>query len=241
MRMLMTSNGVHDGPLRDALVGLLDGPVARARSVVVLDAILPFPGDKGTLLAYLDAYRALGWAEVDLLTLASGSPALVASRLLAADVVHCYGGSNHWLAHAWAASGLVPVLQQVLEQRVHLGMSAGSMIFSRLHAAAVEALDDHEEVGMLQLGAVGPALPLFDWFPVPHLGAPFMPHATDTWAAGVAARLGGPSWFLDDDSALLVRDADAEPGVVSGGHWLRFDDRGTLVASDRGDDARAPR
>ncbi|MES1170118.1 MAG: Type 1 glutamine amidotransferase-like domain-containing protein, partial [Leifsonia sp.] len=115
--------------------------------------------------------------------------------------------------------------------KVYIGLSAGSMIFSRLHAAAVDALDDRDEVEMLQLESVGPALPLFDWFLIPHLGAPFFPHATDEWAADVAAKLGGEAWFLDDGSALLIRDPAAGPEIISTGHWLHFDADGVLVGS----------
>jgi len=63
MRMLLTSNGVQDGLVRDALLELLGKPVSASRTVVVLDAILPFPGDKTRLLQRLEEYRAMGWAE----------------------------------------------------------------------------------------------------------------------------------------------------------------------------------
>lgn len=231
MRMLLTSDGVLDGPVRDALVDLLDKPVTECRTVVVLDAMLPFPGDKSGMLDHLQQYRALGWAECDVLTLFSGPPSGIESRLRSADVLFCYGGTNHWLAHAWRKSGLAPVLRELLDEKVYVGLSAGSMIFSRLHEAAVEALDDQAEVEMLQLESVGPALPLFDWFVLTHLGAPYFPHATDEWAQRTAARLGGPAWFLEDGSALLVRDPAEDPEVVSNGHWLRFDEHGALVDS----------
>ncbi|HEY4152547.1 MAG TPA: Type 1 glutamine amidotransferase-like domain-containing protein, partial [Pseudolysinimonas sp.] len=224
-------SGVLDGPAHDALVELLGKPISECRTIVVLDAILPFAGDKTRMLEHVQAYRALGWAECDVLTLFSGPVSGIESRLRSADVIFSYGGSNHWLAHAWVASGLAPVLRELLDEKVYLGLSASSMIFSRLHAAAVDALDDHDEVEMLQLESVGPALPLFDWFVVPHLGASFFPHATDEWAAGVAARLGGASWFLEDGSALLVRDLAEEPEVISNGHWLHFDAEGVLVGS----------
>ena len=231
MRMLLTSNGVLSGPAFDALVDLLEKPIAESRTVVVIDAMLPFPGDKTTMLTHIDGYRRLGWAECDVLTLFSGPRSVVESRLRAADVVFCYGGTNHWLAHAWRESGLAPVLREILDEKVYVGLSAGSMIFSRLHAAAVEALDDHDEVTMLQLESVAPALPLLDWYLVPHLGAAYFPHSTDEWAAATAARLGGPVWFLDDTSALIIRDPEADPEIVSAGHWLRFDEQGILVDS----------
>ncbi|HEY4224281.1 MAG TPA: Type 1 glutamine amidotransferase-like domain-containing protein [Pseudolysinimonas sp.] len=231
MRMLLTSNGGLESPAKEALLDLLGKPLSESRTVVLLDAMLPFPGDKTRMLEHVQRYRDLGWAECDILTLFSGPPSGVEARLRSADVIFCYGGTNHWLAHAWRTSGLAPVLRELLDEKVYLGMSAGSMIFSRLHAAAVVALDDQDEVDMLELDDVGPALPLFDWFFVAHLGAPFFPHATDQWAGEVAARLGGPAWFLDDGSALVVRDLRAEPEVVSNGHWLHFDAVGALVGS----------
>jgi dipeptidase E len=231
MRMLLTSNGVPDGPIRDTLLELLDKPISECRTVVVLDAMLPFAGDKSQMLEHLQQYRSLGWAEFDILTLFSGPASGIEARLRSTDVIFCYGGTNHWLAHAWRESGLAPVLRELLDEKVYIGLSAGSMIFSRLHAAAVDVLDDQEEVDMLQLDSVGPALPLFDWYLLPHLGASFFPHATDEWAERTARRFGAPVWFLDDASALLVRDPSAAPDVVSDGHWLHFDADGLLVGS----------
>jgi len=231
MRMLLTSNGVHDGPVLEALVRLLGKPLSECRTVVIVDAMLPFPGDKTRMLERLHEYRALGWAECDILTLLSGPPSGIEARLRATDVIFAYGGSNHWLAHAWRVSGLAAVLPELLEEKAYVGTSAGSMIFSRLHEAAVVALDDQDEVRMLELDSVGPALPLFDWFFIAHLGAPYFPHATDEWAEETAERLGGPAWFVDDGSALLVRDPESPPQVISTGHWLHFDDDARLIDS----------
>jgi dipeptidase E len=231
MRMLLTSGGVQPGPIQDTLLDLLGVPLSDARTVVVLDAILPFAGDKSKMLEHLEQYRSLGWRECDILSLFGGPRSVIESRLRSADVIFCYGGSNHWLAHAWTATGFAPLLRELLDEKVYIGLSAGSMIFSKLHAAAVEAFDDHDEVEMLQLDSVAPALPLLDWWVMPHLGASFFPDQTDEWAASGAARLGGPVWFLDDESALLVRDPGVDPEVVSSGHWLRFDESGALIGS----------
>jgi dipeptidase E len=135
------------------------------------------------------------------------------------------------LAHAWTSTGLAPLLRELLDEKVYIGLSAGSMIFSTLQAAAVEAFDDQEEVEMLELDSVAPAVPLLDWFLLPHLGAPFFANQTDAWIASHAARLGGPMWSLDDTSALIVRDPDADPELVTSGHWRRFDADGRLVDS----------
>ena len=230
MRMLLTSDGLRTPVIQDRLRELLDQPVADSKIVVVLDAILPFAGDKSRLVENLEHLRSLGWAEFDVLSLFAGPPSLIEARLRSADVILGYGGSNIWLAHAWQATGLDRLLPELLNEKVYVGWSAGSMIFSRLHGAAVEALED-DEPEVFEVADVRPAVGLFDWFVICHLGAPYFPQLTAEWAAERARRLAGPLWVLDDDSALLIRDADEEPEIVSSGHWLRFDASGALVGS----------
>jgi len=229
MRMLLTSEGVHNDLIRQHLVELLGKPIDEASIVAVVDAILPFPGDNTKTLDDLQQLRSLGWAEFDLLSLFAGPTSLVESRLRSADVIFCYGGSNHWLAHAWTSSGLAPVLAELLDEKVYLGWSAGSMIFSRLQAQSVEAFSDQDEVAQFELSAVAPAVALFDWFVICHRGAEWQPQVTDEVIAGCAARLGGPVYFLDDETALLVRDAASMPEVVSSGQWRLFDAAGRVV------------
>jgi dipeptidase E len=231
MRMLLTSNGPQNDVTRHAIAELLGTPLSEARVVVVIDAILPFAGDRSTFVEHLVMLQSLGWSEFDLLSLLAAPRAVAESRLRAADVILGYGGSNLWLAHAWQTSGLDAILPELLDEKVYVGWSAGSMIFSRLQAAAVDAFDD-DELELFGLPSTAPAVALFDWFVMPHLGAPYFADASDEWAARHAARLGGPSWFIDDETALLVRDPSAEPEVVSSGRWLRFDASGVPVASN---------
>ncbi len=231
MRMLLTSNGIANTLIRDALVDLLGKPIAESRVVVVLDAILGFPGDNTTLVEHLEGLSSLGWAEFDVASLFAGPRALVESRLRSADVILGYGGSNLWLAHAWTATGLAPVLAELLEEKVYIGWSAGSMIFSRLLGRWPQGFDDQEEVELFELDAVAPAVPLFDWFFVGHLGAAWLPADAEAWAARGAARTGQAVWFVDDDSALLVRDPTADPVIISSGHWRRFGADGSLLES----------
>lgn len=229
MRMLLTSNGISNARIRDALTELLDAPISESRIVVVIDAILGFPGDSSTLVDHLDGLRSLGWAEFDVASLFAGPKALVESRLRSADVILGYGGSNLWLAHVWHETGLAPVLRELLADKVYVGWSAGSMIFARdLHRWA-EDFEDQDELELFGLSEVQPAVPLFDWFFTGHLGAEWMPADAEEWAARGAARAGRQVWFLDDDSALVVRDASADPVVVSTGHWRRYDVDGAVI------------
>lgn len=231
MRMLLTSNGIANDRIHDALVELVGAPLSESRIVVVIDGILGFPGDSSTLVDHLDGLRALGWAEFDVASLFAGPRDLVESRLRAADVILGYGGSNLWLAHAWEATGLGPVLADLLEEKVYMGWSAGSAIFPRAMHRWPDAFDDQEELEMFGLDAASPAVPLFDWFFLGHLGADWTPADAEDWASRGAERSGQEVWFLDDESALVVRDPASEPAVVSRGHWKRFGADGAVVAS----------
>ncbi|WP_251454899.1 hypothetical protein [Microbacterium sp. Marseille-Q6648] len=72
MRMLLTSNGIANPLIHDALVDLLGKPIADSRIVVVIDAILGFPGDSSTLVEHLEGLRSLGWADFDVASLFAG-------------------------------------------------------------------------------------------------------------------------------------------------------------------------
>lgn len=229
--MLLTSNGISNDLIRQALVDLLGKSIEDARVVVVVDAILGFPGDSSTFIDHLVGLRSLGWAELDVASLFAGPRSLVESRLRSADVILGYGGSNLWSAHAWAATGLAPVLAELLDEKVYVGWSAGSMIFPRLLGRWPEDFDDQEEVELFGLGAIEPVVPLFDWFFVGHLGADWMSDNAEERAARGAARTRQQVWFVDDETALVVRDPAVDPVVVSSGHWRRFDVDGSLVES----------
>jgi dipeptidase E len=231
MRMLLTSNGIANDLIRDALVELLGKPISRSRIVVVIDAILGFPGDSSKLVEHLEGLRALGWEEFDVASLFAGPASLVESRLRSADVILGYGGSNLWLAHAWSATGLASVLADLLQEKVYVGWSAGSMIFPRLLGRWAADFDDEEELELFGLDEVEPAVALFDWFFLGHLGADWMSANAEEWAARGAARTRQRVWFVDDDSALLVRDPSADPVVISSGHWRLFAADGSLAES----------
>jgi dipeptidase E len=231
MRMLLTSGGISTDLMKSTVLDLLGKPFEESTLVVIIDAMLPFGGDRTKMLEHLEGLRALGWKELNIMSLFGGPRSVIEQRLRDADVILGYGGTNHWLAHAWKATGLAPLFRELLDEKIYVGWSAGSMIFTRLYDDVVKIFNDEGEVDWLELDDPGPALPLFDWALIPHLGADFFPEQTDEWAIESAARFAAPVYYLDDNSALLIRDPDAAPEVVSSGHWLQFDD-GRLTASD---------
>jgi len=129
-----------------------------------------------------------------------------------ADVLLVNGGDALYLSHWMRESGLLDVLRERLDL-VWVGLSAGSM------AMAPCVGDDFIETrppitgGDKALGVVG-----FSIFP--HLDYPDFPDNSMAHAERWAARLGHPSYAIDDQTALKVVDGAVE--VVSEGHWRFF-------------------
>lgn len=223
--MLLTANGLINGTLLETLTGLVDKPLTECRLLVVLTATLGSEGDKRWLVDSLARLADLDWAYLDLIDIAAPSPDL-AGRFEAADVVYVQGGNQYVLATAIERNGLAPLFEQVSHEKVYVGHSAGSMIWSRHLAEGVAVFGDAEEAASAGVTTTAP-LPLLDVYLKPHLAPSVMPERTEEWARERAASATYPVWFIDDASAVLVTGADTpEIATVGEGRVLRLNDDG---------------
>lgn len=86
-----------------------------------------------------------------------------------------------------------------------MGVSAGSMIFSRHHDEhSAEVIGDAADLHALDATALTPPFSLFDWYLKPHLHSPDFPERGDAWADRIAARADFPIYFIDDETAIRV-------------------------------------
>jgi len=218
VKLLLTSAGLRNETLRQALRDLLGRPFASAKVVYVLTASVAQPGDHGWFVADLNRVYDLGWGEFDVLDLGALPRSMVLDRLRHADVVYVSGGNHYHLARGIAGNDLAGGLLEALRDRVYVGVSAGSMIFSRnLDERSAEVIGDAADLHVLGATALEPPLGLFDWYLKPHLYSPNFPERGDAWADRIAARAQFPLYFIDDETALRV-DGDAVD-VVSEGRW----------------------
>lgn len=139
MKLLLTSAGVSNASIHQALVGLLGKPVAEARALFVPTAIyaLPTGGDiarrviRGSLG---DPFCELGWKSLGLLEL-SALPSIKRATWLPmleqADALLVGGGDCQYLCHWMRQSGLAELLPALLDRMVYVGLSTGSMVTTR--------------------------------------------------------------------------------------------------------------
>ena len=218
MDLLLTSSGLRNETLRGALRDMLGKPFESATIAYVPTASVAEPGDHGWLVAGMGRLHGLGWREFDVLELNGLPRPTVLDRLRHADVVYVEGGSHYHLARSITGNNLAEGFLEALENRVYVGVSAGSMIFSRnLTERSADAIGDAADLHVLGATTVEPPFGLFDWYLKPHLYSSDFPERDDAWADRIAGRADFPIYFIDDETAIRVVDDTVD--VVSEGRW----------------------
>lgn len=220
MRMLLTSAGVKNDSIREALVDLLGKSIEDATALCIPTAMYGHPGAGLDRAWQFAAGRSeepmveLGWRSVGLLELAA-LPSLPRAQWLPwverADVLLASGGDALYLAHWLRVSGVAELLG-TLEHLVWVGMSAGSMVMAP--SVGVDFIQWRPPEGEDR------GLGMVDFAICPHLAPPGAPGNTMAEAEAWAATMPCPSYAIDDQTAIRVTDGRVD--VVSEGTWRRF-------------------
>jgi dipeptidase E len=220
MRLLLTSAGITNVSIHDALVGLMGKPIAQSTALCIPTAAYANPRGPANAWRFIAGREPrtpmceLGWESLgvlELTTLPSIDRGLWVPVLQDADVLLVGGGDPLYLAHWMRESGLSDLLPS-LDETVYVGLSAGSMVLT-------------PSIGQDFVGWTPPAggdetLGMVAFSIFPHLDHPDLPENTiadaQRWAAGMPV----PCYAIDDQTAITV--TDDRIGVVSEGHWTLF-------------------
>jgi dipeptidase E len=220
VRLLLTSGGVTNTSIRDALADLLGKPIADSSALCIPTAEWGHPACTPASAWRFIAGQSpspmcdLGWKSVGVLELTALS-SIGGERWVPwvreADVLLVDGGDATYLCHWMRQSGLADLLPSLLET-VWVGVSAGSMVLTpRIGADFVNWRPPTG--GDSTLGVV-------DFSIFPHLAQEGMPGNSMAEAERWAAEIAGPAYAIDDQTAIKVTDGTVE--VVSEGHWKPF-------------------
>ncbi|MES2374925.1 MAG: Type 1 glutamine amidotransferase-like domain-containing protein [Bacteroidota bacterium] len=223
MKLLLTSAGISNKSIHNALVELLGKPVTEASALFVPTAIYGIAGGAQIIQKVIcgtigDPFCQLGWKSLgvlELTALPSIKPELWVPMLQDTDALLVGGGDCQYLCHWMKQSGLADLLPSLLNKIVYVGLSAGSMIMTRYgttygnHTLPAES---------------NKSLNLVDFAIHPHLDHEWFPQNSLTNIAMLAATISVPSYAIDDQTAIKVVGDTLD--VVSEGHWKRFSPRG---------------
>jgi dipeptidase E len=221
MRFLLTSAGIRNPSVHDALVDLLGKPIAESSALCIPTGVQPFPGGPASVYQFITGSTespmcGLGWKSLGVLEL-TALPSIRKEHWVPAveevDALLVWGGSPLYLCHWMRESGLADVLQSLRPETVYVGTSGGAMVATPDFGG--ETYDDSEP-----LTGSDRALGLVEFSVFPHLERQGMPDTSldnvERWAAGLSVQ----AYAIDDQTAIKVVDGTVE--VVSEGHWKLF-------------------
>lgn len=231
MKLLLTSAGITNDSIRQALVDMLGKPIAQSKAVCILTAMYALPGGNIYAWQMLKELGEMGWQEFGVLEL-TALPSILEEHWLptleAADVIWVSGGITLYLSYWMQTSGFANKLPELLKKAVYVGVSAGSMVVTHslnlnraeLARTGIYYDDEYDEAAPPNAGS-DQTLKLVDFVIRPHLNSDGFLAATldsmEKWSAKVAV----PLYAIDDQTAIKVVDGEVE--VISEGEWKLFE------------------
>ncbi len=220
MKLLLTSAGIKNASIREALEGMLGKPIEESSALCVPTATYVMPGGAASAWRFITGRAStpmceLGWKSLGVLELAA-LPSIDRDVWIAmvqeTDAILVNGGDPMYLSYWMKQSGFADVLAQY--QGVYVGLSAGSMVLAP-HVGEDFVRWRPPEGGDTTLGLV-------DFSIFPHLDHADMPTNAMADAEQWATTVPGPAYALDDQSAIRIVEGNLD--VVTEGHWRLFPD-----------------
>ena len=217
MKLLLTSAGIKNTSIHDALVDLLGKPIGESTALVIPTASYGHPmAGPAAAWRFISGSSGLpmcelGWKTVGVLEL-TALPSIDEDRWVSwvreTDVLLVGGGDALYLCHWMRQSGFADLLPS-LRETVWVGLSAGSMVLTP--RIGEDFVQWRPPTGSDR------TLGIVDFSIFPHLDHEDLTENTMAAAESWAAGLQHPAYAIDDETAIKVTDGDVE--VVSEGHW----------------------
>ena len=212
MKLLLTSAGVWNESMKKALEEMVGKPTGEMQIAFIPTAGLT-EDDQSWIDEDLEMMDEMGLVSRETVDIAKGEISDWLSTIEKADVIWMNGGDQNYLLDTVRKSGLKDELPKLLESRVYVGSSAGSMIVGRSIDVGLVAFPDEQTYKLDDMTGLG----FVDMAFIPHLNSEHFPEARDEVAKQFAETVDYPVYALDDESALKIVDGKIE--VISEGSY----------------------
>jgi len=218
MKLLLTSGGITNESIYNALVSMLDKPIEACKALCIPTAGYAMQNGIDYAWNFISGKEEshmcdLGWKSIgvlELTALPSVSREIWEPKLREADVILVNGGDPLYLNHWFKQSGVAELLPSL--KVVYVGLSAGSMIMApRIGEFFVDwqqPSNNDETLGMV------------DFSIFPHLEHIELPANTLVAADQWANTIKGHAFAIDDATAIKVVDNKIE--IISEGIWKEY-------------------
>lgn len=224
MRLLLTSSGLTTSAINNALQDLVGKKPSETKVAFIPTAANPDRGDKAWLIRNFKQLADFGY-YTDIIELTATKPSELEVVLEGFDVIYVGGGNTFYLSYWMEKTGLFTLLPKLLESKVYVGVSAGSMVMGKSLILSSQAQnnpqafedEDYDELGPKSESS-GKAIGLVDFIFRPHLNSRVFSLVRQDLLEEKAKQTNSAVYALDDESALKIIDGKVE--VISDSDWV---------------------
>ena len=183
MKFLLTSAGISNDSIRNALVESLGKPIAESSALVIPTGMYAIPGGAAHAWRFLRGVDTtplceLGWKSLGVLEL-TALPSINEEQWVpmvqGTDALLVAGGDVLYLCYWMRQSGLADLLPELPRETVYVGVSAGSMVVTPNFGETYDGWFCREPPASNLPKGSDRALGLVDFSVFPHLDYPSFP------------------------------------------------------------------
>ncbi len=202
MKLLLTSAGLTSDKIAEELVRLAGKPFSEMKVLFVTTAANTSVEDKTWLTENIFEFTSRKPASFDLIDIAGLPDELWKKHFEAADVICVGGGDEAYLSRIFVEHGVKAFLSSTLNERVYMGISAGSIVAGlflpkglnvELYGEECEADD-------------GIGMEFYSFVFLPHLNSPYFPGVTTEAIEKKIDRFRSRVVAVDDFAAVSLDD-----------------------------------
>ena len=216
MKLLLTSAGITNEKIANALSELAEKPLSKLSIIHIPTAMNTEKDDKGWVINDLVNLQKQNFKSVDILDIAAVSPEIWKSRLLSADIISVGGGNEQYLAEVFEKIGMKEFLLSILDTKVYIGTSAGSMVAGQyLSRELLKIVYPEEDFG----NELKHPMEFYNFSFIPHLNSEWFTNVRKNILEDIKDKFNYSVYATDDNTAIKIIDSKIEI-VGSGDYWV---------------------
>lgn len=215
MKAILTSTKLKDV---EGSVELVERLISKSRSEISVAIIneasaIEFGNHRVLIDTMTDLADSFG-GSIEIIHLLAISPKQIIERINAADMLFVLGGNTDWLKIIFDKTGVSEALPKILENKLYVGSSAGSMILGHRPSDKIQdqAYGEHEAF------SVGDYLDLLDFLILPHWFKDSKDR-TKNLAMQKSKLVDYPVYAISDNAAVVV---DGEKIYCIGFNYMKL-------------------
>ncbi len=201
MKLILASAGLYTDEIATEMARLVGKPNEEINIAVISEAVKVEFGDRREwYFNELEKIKKYTGGKIDFIDLQANDLETVKTNIAFADVVYMQGGNPDYLMHVLAKTGFDKLLKELLQTKVYIGSSAGSMVVGkRIKSARYRAeREERENYGVTDyLNWVSFAI-------APHINSPVFPDHSAKHTKEIIEPTEGTVYALEDTQAVVV-------------------------------------